>query len=135
MRTFCPLPRIDPTEKGSFLSTKDCQRLLEEEGATLQDELKDLHCVREAFNSGHNKQKEKNDRDRSLTKSCNWSKVRRVLTCTECGALRCVFSQYSPGNAKGPKKLHFDALDAMIAERGYACGDLVRVYPDGIVAC
>ena len=66
-----------------------------------------------------------------VKKDFNWTKVRRILTCDDCSAPRCVFSQYAIGHEEGPTKKHLSILERYIEEHGYVCGDAVRVYSNG----
>ena len=69
------------------------------------------------------------DWDRRLTKGINWSKVRCVLVCENCRALRCVFSRHAIGNAKGLTKKNMETLQQFVEL--YVCGDSVRVFSSG----
>ena len=73
----------------------------------------------------------RNERDAKLTRGINWTKVRFILVCTECGAKRCIFSLYAVGNAKGSTKEHMEILQRYIETNGYICGDEVCVYANG----
>ena len=102
---FCPLPRVDAAAK-EFLPIDECERLLEN-GDDLAKELDDLRRIRNVSDkagNGSEEKKEKQARDKKVKKDFNWTKLRYVLTCCDCNAPRCVFSQYAIGNAKGPKK-------------------------------
>ena len=127
--TFCPLPRLN-AESDGFLSFDESQGKLDK-GDTVVNEMKDYHKMRKK-NEGDSTQLDiARKNDGKLTKLTNWSKVRRVLKC-QCNARRCVFSRCAPGQPKGPKKKHFNALDKYIEEHGYRCGDCVRIYKNGM---
>jgi hypothetical protein len=42
-----------------------------------------------------------------------------------------VFSKYAIGNAKGTTKKLMAILEKYVEERGYVCGDAIRVYSNG----
>ena len=70
-------------------------------------------------------------KDNKITKGINWSKARCVLVCKNYNAPRCVYLQYTVGNAPGPTKTHMTNLQQFIDENSYMCGDSVRVYSNG----
>jgi hypothetical protein len=127
--TFCPLPRLDSTGK-EFLPIDECQLLLDK-GATLEEELADLNKLRGDFDENDDIQKTRKARDTKLTKNVNWTKVRKVLTCDDCRAPRCVFSRLAVSNKGGPQKKHMTALERFVEQNGFKCGDVVRIYADG----
>ena len=128
---FCPLPRLD-VDGQTFLPIDECQQLMDN-GASLNEEMKDLHKLRQDSHENTTEIKEKKKRDGCLNKSTHWSKVRMVHKCEECGAPRCFYSHYAPGHNKGPKKKHFDAIKRLVEDHGNRCGDIIRVFKDGDV--
>jgi len=129
---FCPLPRVDVSAE-EFLPIDECQNMLDN-GDDLAKELKDLRRIRERIDKvdavvAAKQAKEK--RDRQVSKDFNWTKLRFILTCGDCNAPRCVFSQYAVGNAKGPMKKHMTLLEKFVEENGYRCGESVRIYANG----
>ncbi len=70
-------------------------------------------------------------RDGKFSKIVNWSKMLYVLWCQQCHAPPCVFSYHASGRPKGPQKKHICALNQLIEDNGYQCGDLVRIYSNG----
>ena len=90
---FCPLPRAD-VDAEEFLTIEECERLLEN-GADLATERKYLRRTQKEAEKAEQNSKEneaKKGRDDVVKKDVNWTKVRRVLTCDDCSAPRCVFS-------------------------------------------
>ena len=73
----------------------------------------------------------KKERNDMLKTQFNWTKVCHIMNCSNCSAPRCVFSKYAIGNAKGPTKKHMAILEKYVEERGYVCGDAIRVYSNG----
>ena len=128
---LCPLPRLDAEGK-TFLPIDECQKLLDK-GATLAEELKDLERVRDEFKEKDTIQQERVLKDKELMKSINWTKVRFLLRCDDCKAVRCVFSRWAVGNPKGPTKKHMDAIQKYVDQNGYKCGDIIRVSRDSTV--
>ena len=126
---FVPLPRVD-SDASTYLPFDECQRLVDN-GATLTDELCDLKRVRDDFAKNDDEHVERKKRDSEKTAITNWTKVRMIQKCDECGAPRCFFSRYAPGHAKGPKKKHFDKVRRHIETNGYKCGDLVQMNKNG----
>ena len=129
---FCPLPRVNADAK-EFLPINECERLLEN-GDDLAKELEDLRRIRKEAKKGDKESEEqaaKKGRDDVVKKTFNWTKVCHILTCSNCNAPRCVFSQHAIGNSKGPAKKHMAILERYVEEHGYVCGDAVRVYSNG----
>ena len=107
--------------------------ILFDKGADLAEESKDLWRMRYEFNEKDVNQKERERKDRQLTKGVNWSKVHFLLQCTYYNAVRCVFSCWAIGKPKGPTKNYMDALQKCVDQNEYKCVDIIRVTLDGTV--
>ena len=129
MLGFCPLSALN-VHGDTFKPIDEYRRMLDN-WVTLKDELKDLERVRADFATNDGHQMKKTDIGKKLTTGINFLKVRHVLRCGDCNAPRCVFSQYTEENKKGPSKTHMQILQDFIEANEYKCGDLVRVYAIG----
>ena len=83
---------------------------MHDNGAILKDELDDSRRIRKNVKA---KAKGgmgdvdpdlelKSQRDAKLSKGINWLKVRAIIVCGQCGAYRCLLSQFAKTSAKGP---------------------------------
>ena len=92
-----------------FLSYSDTLKCLEK-GITLEEQLKSLPNIKVVKDSVKLLQEaKKRDRDKGKN-TFHASKVRGVLACSTCSAIRCVYSGKAPGTNGEPSLIELDRI-------------------------
>ena len=118
---FLPLPIHSDENETEFLSYSDTLKCLEK-GMTLEEQLKSLPNIKVVKDSVKLIQEaKKRNRDKGGN-AFHASKIRGILTCSACSAIRCVYSGKAPGADGGPSLIKLGRIQEK--NSNYICGDL-----------
>jgi hypothetical protein len=120
---FHCLPIQDPLDKDKFLPYDEARDTIKRKKMTLKEQLDSLPD-RNGDNLCSNEIAKLEENDKKNSKCFKDNKVKLVVTCNECGAPMCIFSDKAIGAPGGPSNDNLLQLQQQI-ETGYQCGDKI----------